>query len=74
MPRYKLTINKTGRWNGVYTEKGMSVEVAYQNPSGPLSNAQNKKEVINAFRRIYGIDLTNLPNLLNSSFMDVKKL
>lgn len=74
MPRYRLTIKKTGKWNGVYTEKGMSVEVAYQNPVGPLSNAQNKKEVIDAFRRIYGIDLTNLPNLLNHSFMDVKKL
>ena len=74
MPRYRLTIKKTGKWNGVYTEKGMSVEVAYQNSIGPLSNAQNKQEVINAFRRVYGIDMSKQPNMLNPSFMDVKKL
>jgi hypothetical protein len=70
---YKVTVKNSMSVNGVRLEKGMSVEVAYNSFSSPLSTLQGKEQVTNAFKAKYGVDLKKAC-ALQSIYLDVVKI
>jgi len=70
MALYKVTVKRSCTVGRIRIEKGMSVEIASN--ASPLATVPGKREVANAFKRIYGIDPTN--SILSTSFLEVTKL
>ena len=72
MPLYRATVKHTRLTNGIRLEKGMSVEVVSNHFSNPLL-VNGGTEVINAFMRIYGVDIKKA-NAVSSAYIDVVKI
>ncbi len=72
MPLYRATVKHSRLTNGVRLEKGMSVEIVSNHFSNPLL-ANGGTEVINAFMRIYGVDIKKA-NAVSSAYIDVVKI
>lgn len=56
MARFRITTKHVKNVNGIRIEPGMSVEVITQTMSNPVT-INGGKPVIDAFMRIYGIDI-----------------
>jgi hypothetical protein len=56
MPRFRITTKNRKNVNGIRIEPGMSVEVVTQSMSNPVIT-NGGQTVIDAFYRIYGIDI-----------------
>lgn len=56
MPLFQVTVKHTKNSNGIRLEPGMSVQVVTQSMSNPV-NTNGGQAVIDAFYRIYGIDI-----------------
>ena len=56
MARFRITTRHVKNVNGIRIEPGMSVEVVTQSMSNPVIT-NGGKPVIDAFMRIYGIDI-----------------
>ena len=56
MPRFRITTKNRKNVNGIRIEPGMSVEVVTQSMSNPVTT-NGGQTVIDAFYRIYGIDI-----------------
>jgi len=56
MPRFRITTKNRKTVNGIRIEPGMSVEVVTQSMSNPVIT-NGGQTVIDAFYRIYGIDI-----------------
>lgn len=56
MPRFRITTKNRKNVNGIRIEPGMSVEVVTQSMSNPVVT-NGGQSVIDAFYRIYGIDI-----------------
>ena len=69
---YIATVKHTRLTNGIRLEKGMSVELVSNNYSNPLLT-NGGTEVINAFMRIYGVDIKKA-NAVSSAYIDVVKI
>ena len=71
MALFKITVKQYHYANGIKLEKGMTVDVSssYSNPM----TTNGGKEVIDAFQRIYGIDIKK-NNGHSSVYLDVKKM
>ena len=72
MPLYRATVKHSRLTNGVRLEKGMSVEVVSNHFSNPLL-VNGGTEVINAFMRIYGVDIKKA-NAVSTAYIDVIKI
>lgn len=72
MALFRATVKHTRVSNGVRLEKGMSVEFPF--PTGaPLSNQKGRETIIEAFRRMYGVDIKKV-GAVSSSYLEVVKL
>lgn len=73
MARFLITTKRMcNNNNGIRIEPGMSVEVITQSMSNPvLSNGG--QPVVDAFMRIYGIDIRRA-GALNMSYLDVERI
>ena len=71
MPTFTITTKRKNDFGGVHLEKGMSVQVVTKTNYNPLTNDQ--QAVIDAFMRIYGVDLKKA-NALTPSYLDVVKV
>ena len=71
MALFRITVKRNNYANGIRLEKGMTVDVSSTYPY-PLS-INGGQEVIDAFQRIYGIDIKKNGGL-SSSYLDVKKV
>jgi len=69
MGLYKITAKQTGSWGGIKMEKGMSVEVIYNNP--PLNYSEGKEFVRKALLNKYNIDYKNL---LSATYFEQTKI
>jgi hypothetical protein len=58
--------------NNIWLEKGMSVDVVTNNFSNPILT-NGGKAVIDAFQRIYGIDIKKA-GALSTIYLDVTKI
>lgn len=56
MARFRITTKHVKNVNGIRIEPGMSVEVITQSMSNPVTT-NGGQPVIDAFMRIYGIDI-----------------
>ena len=72
MARFKITTKHVRNCNGIRIEPGMSVEVITQSMSNPVST-NGGQLVIDAFYRIYGIDIKKA-GCLNNIELEVKQM
>lgn len=56
MPKFLLTTKSRTPFNGIHIEPGMSVEVVTRDMTNPLT-MKGGQPVVDAFMRIYGIDI-----------------
>ncbi len=71
MALFKITVKQTILANGVRVEKGMSVELVSTH-ANPVST-NGGKEVVDAFMRIYGVDLKKA-HALSSVYLETEKI
>lgn len=72
MPRFIITIKQMKNANGIRIEPGMSVEVVTQSMSNPVL-INGGQPVVDAFMRIYGIDIRKA-GALNMSYLNVERI
>lgn len=72
MARFRITTKHVKSCNGIRIEPGMSVEVITQSMSNPV-NTNGGQPVIDAFYRIYGIDIKRA-GCLNMIELDVERM
>lgn len=72
MPRYKITTKRMTQMNGIRIEPGMSVEVVTNSFSNPV-NTNGGQVVVDAFQRIYGIDIRKA-GILSPVYLDIQRL
>jgi peptidoglycan hydrolase-like protein with peptidoglycan-binding domain len=68
---FRITAKQNHYTNGIRLEKGMSVEVSSK-LTNPLTN-NGGKEVIDAFQRVYGIDIKKNCSM-SDVYLEVKKV
>ena len=71
MPRFIITTKQMKNANGIRIEPGMSVEVVTQSMSNPVL-ANGGQPVVDAFMRIYGIDIRRA-GALNMTYLNVER-
>ena len=69
MPIWKFTTKMKRNCNGVFIEKGMTVEVVTPTTSNPLNNPQGRDQIAAAFMTKYGIDMKKAQSL-SSGYLD----
>lgn len=71
MALFRITVKQNKYTNGIRLEKGMTVDVSstYSNPV----TTNGGHEVIDAFQRMYGIDIKKNGGL-STVYLDVKKV
>ena len=69
---YKITVKTSKNSNGIRIERGMSVEVVTNNISNPVTT-NGGQAVVDAFMRIYGIDIRKV-GALNMVYLDVQRI
>lgn len=72
MARFRITTRNRKHSNGIMIEPGMSVEVVTTSMSNPVST-NGGQPVIDAFMRIYGIDIKRA-GCLNNNDLFVERL
>lgn len=69
---YKITVKTSKNSNGIRVERGMSVEVETNNITNPVTT-NGGQAVVDAFMRIYGIDIRKV-GALNMVYLDVQRI
>lgn len=69
MPIWKFTTKMKRNCNGVFIEKGMTVEVVTPTTSNPLNNPQVRDQIAAAFMTKYGVDMKKAQSL-SSGYLD----
>ncbi len=72
MPRFRITTKQRKMSNGIIIEPGMSVEVVTSSFSNPVST-NGGQAVVDAFMRIYGVDIKKA-GALSTVYLDVKQI
>ncbi len=72
MPKFLITTKSRTQFNGIRIEPGMSVEVITTSYVNPLL-MNGGQPVIDAFKRIYGIDIKKA-GVLSPAFLDVRQI
>ena len=72
MPKFIITTKHVKNSNGIRIEPGMRVEVVTQTMSNPVIT-NGGRNVVDAFMRIYGIDIKKA-GCLNMVELDVQKV
>ena len=69
---YRVTVKNSKNCNGVRLERGMSVDVASNSMSNPVTT-NGGQPVADAFMRIYGIDIRKA-GALNMVWLDCERI
>lgn len=72
MKLFRVTVNQSQKSNGIRIEKGMSVDAVSNFFSNPVST-NGGQSVVNAFYRIYGVNIKKA-GALSTVYPDVKKI
>ncbi|MBS9525871.1 hypothetical protein KIH41_17630 [Litoribacter ruber] len=73
MALYKITVKLPVFNNGVRLEKGMQVDVVMASAAHYPLHYNRGQEVVNAFQRIYGVDLRKA-NAVSTAHLEVVKV
>ena len=69
---YRVTVKNSKNCNGIRLERGMSVDVATNSMSNPVTT-NGGQPVVDAFMRIYGIDIRKA-GALSMAWLDVERI
>ena len=69
---YRITVKNSKQTSGIRVEKGMSVDVPSNSMSNPVTT-NGGQAVVDAFMRIYGIDI-RMAGALSTAWLDVVKI
>lgn len=69
---YRITVKNNKNTNGIRLDRGMSVDVVTNSFSNPVTT-NGGQVVVDAFMRIYGIDIRRA-GALNTVELDVKRI
>lgn len=69
---YRITVKNSKLSNGIRVEKGMSVDVVSNSMSNPVVT-NGGQTVVDAFMRIYGIDIKKA-GALSMAYLDVERI
>lgn len=69
---YRISIKQNKTANGIRLEKGMSVEVVTNSLGNPVTT-NGGQPVVDAFMRIYGVDIKKA-GALNMIYLDVQQI
>lgn len=72
MPLFRVTVKQSKLSSGIRIERGMSVDVVTNSMSNPLTT-NGGQAVVDAFMRIYGVDMKRL-NALSTVYLDVERI
>jgi hypothetical protein len=72
MALFRITVKQKVRTNGIVLDPGMSVEVVTQSMSNPVST-NGGQTVVDAFMRIYGVDIKKA-GALSMVYLNVERL
>ena len=72
MPLYRITTKQSKNSNRIRIEKGMSVDVVTNSMMNPLTT-NGGQSVVDAFMRIYGIDIRKA-GILSTVYLNVEKI
>lgn len=72
MPLFRITVKRMKNCNGVRLEAGMNVDIPSNSFSNPVTT-NGGQIVVDAFYRIYGVDIKKA-GALNMSDLDVKQI
>lgn len=72
MPLFRVTVKQPKLCNGVRLERGMSVDVVSNSMSNPVVT-NGGQSVIDAFMRIYGVDIKKA-GAVNMAYLDVERI
>ena len=69
---YRVTVKNSKNTSGIRLERGMSVDVVTNSMSNPVTT-NGGQPVVDAFMRIYGIDIRKA-GVLNMVYLDVERI
>ena len=69
---YRVTVKNSKNTSGIRLERGMSVDVVTNSMSNPVTT-NGGQPVVDAFMRIYGIDIRKA-GALNMVYLDVERI
>ena len=69
---YRITVKNSKLTSGIRIEKGMSVDVVSNSMSNPVTT-NGGQAVVDAFMRIYGIDIRKV-GALSMAWLDVERI
>ena len=72
MPLFRITTKSSKNSNGIRIERGMSVDVVTNTMSNPITT-NGGQAVVDAFMRIYGIDIKKA-GALSPVFLDCQRI
>lgn len=72
MPIFRVTVKQSKNSNGIRLEKGMSVEVVSNSLSNPVLT-NGGQSVVDAFYRIYGVDIKKA-GALSQVYLNVERI
>ena len=72
MPLFRVTVKNSKNTNGVRIERGMSVDVMTNSMSNPITT-NGGQPVVDAFMRIYGIDIRKA-GALSMAWLDCERI
>ncbi len=72
MPLFRVTVKTPKNTNGIRLERGMSVDISSNSMSNPVTT-NGGQPVVDAFMRIYGIDIKKA-GALNMVYLNVDKI
>lgn len=71
MPIWKFTTKMKRNSNGVFFEKGMTVEVVTPTSSNPLNSSRGRDQIAAAFMTKYGVDMKKAQSL-SGGYLDAE--
>lgn len=72
MPLFRIKVKQSKNSNGIRLEKGMSVEIVSNSFSNPVST-NGGQSVVDAFFRVYGVDIKKA-GALSMVYLDVERI
>ena len=72
MPIFRVTVKQMKLSDGMRIERGMSVDVVTNSMSNPLTT-NGGQAVVDAFMRVYGVDIKRL-GALSTVYLDVVRI
>jgi len=69
---YRFTVKQNKLTSGIRVERGMSIDVVTNSMNNPVTT-NGGQPIVDAFMRIYGIDLRKV-GALNMAYLDVERI